>query len=903
MAGDIVDIIKNANSSDRGKFDIKSILSSVGFSLVISVVLIIVFSVLRPRNTVVYAPKVKYADEKHQPPRLSNTPWAWIKPVIATKENDMIDRLGLDAVVFLRFLRMCRNMFIVLSIIGCGAIIPINVIGTNHTTRSSSEGTTNPLLRLTVAGLQGSWLYPHIAFGYVFTFIMLFFIWVNYKAVVRLRQQYFGSDEYQSSLHARTLMLIDLPNKARSDEALQQKAMHLKSPAQFSQAQIGRDVGALPALIEKHDSAVRKLEGVLAKYLKNPAKLPPNRPMCKGHNGQVDAIDYYTSRVQSLEAQIEAARDGNDKLHPRPYGFVSYPSIPAAHGVAKANKSNNDVFLAPRPLDIIWKNMGRPQSTRSTNRFFGNVLFVSLCFLWTVPNALIATFISNIYNLAAVWPWLQGRINAQPTLWAILQGILAPIILGIFFLLLPSIMRRISEWEGSLTRNARERNVFHKLFLFFFINNFLIFSLFNLIFSLVQTTIVVTAQQNTGFSGFWEALKSSQFFNGLANAITSTSTFWIIYVAQRNLGCLLDLVQVWLLFLKWFKRTFLSPSPREMIEWSAPQNFDYASYYNTFIFNLTICLAYATLAPLILPFGLLYFVVSEFTYKYGMLYVSVTKVESGGEFWRILINRLLLVLGFSNLILFVVIWTRVSIFIAIAVAPLAVIIIAFKIFLLKHYDPVFDFYTLHQEQVHRNDLKKDRLRSRFGHPALHQALIVPMVHERSKHLLREVYKGRLNHEDGESSPTIGTDKSPADLANAFEVVPQSDLNFEAYMNRPDFRQAAGLYDSTPRKSSAGSMLSSHMTVRPPYPSMDSEYKERAFDEYSVESGQHSMYGAWPDSSYELSSMPQRPRPATSRQLSELRFDEERDRGQYESQEDLTNLLYDRNDRQVPRRAW
>lgn len=895
----VVDIIKDANG-EKGSFDIKSIASSLIFSLGVSIVLLFVFSALRPRNNVVYAPKVKYADEKHQPPKLDNTPWAWIRPVLSLNEEYMIGRIGLDAVVFLRFLRLCRLFLAIVTVIGCGAIIPINIIATNRLNTDSNEK-TNPLLKLTVSGVYGNWILPHIVFSYIFTLILMFLIWSNYRTVISLRQKYFNSDEYQASLHSRTLMMIDVPRKGRNDTELGRTAMDFKNAAEFSQAQMGRDVGKLPTLIDHHDQAVRKLERYLAKYLKNPAKLPANRPTCKGSNGTVDAIDYFTNRVQSLERQIETARESYDALSSKSYGFISYPSIPVAHGVARANQSKK-LFLAPRPADILWPALTRGSAKRSTNRLFGLVLFVSLCLLWTVPNALIATFISNLYNLGSVWPWFQRQLNTHPTVWAIIQGILGPIILTVFFLILPSIMRRISEWEGSLTRNSRERNVFHKLYLFFLINNFLIFTFFGVLWNFVQTTIVTTAQDSTGFSGFWTALKNSKFFDGLADSIVSTSSFWIIYVSQRNLGCLLDLVQAWGLFLKWFKRTFLAPTPREMIEWSAPQNFEYATYYNTFLYNFVICISYATLAPLILPFGLIYFTVSCFSYKYAMLYVSVTKVESGGAFWRVLINRLLLAAAFSNLVLFLIVWVKITIFTAIAVVPAIALLAIFKIFLVVSVDPKFDYYSTdltsevaHSPAVHHNDQKKDRLRSRFAHPALTQALIVPMVHERSRHLLREVYKGRLHEERAtESTPAVAT---PV-LQEKFELVAPEDLNFDHFKNRPDFADEFGEnIESGDNRSIhttttvAVQHLSPYSDLTPPrrplnrtnsgYSVQDREsplsYKPYTASEYGNDA-ENSVFGG-DESVYELETYRGPPR-----------FDAAEDAMSYASEEDLTKLI-------------
>ena len=45
------------------------------------------------------------------------------------KEQDLVEKIGLDAVIFLRFLRMIRNMFVVLTILGCVILIPVTVVG------------------------------------------------------------------------------------------------------------------------------------------------------------------------------------------------------------------------------------------------------------------------------------------------------------------------------------------------------------------------------------------------------------------------------------------------------------------------------------------------------------------------------------------------------------------------------------------------------------------------------------------------------------------------------------------------------------------------------------------------------------------------------------------------------
>jgi calcium permeable stress-gated cation channel len=253
----------------------------------------------------------------------------------------------------------------------------------------------------------------------------------------------------------------------------------------YAQAHIGRDMGNLPDLLEEHEKAVKRLEKYLAVYLKNPDKLPDKRPTCKpkSMNQKVDAIDYYTvilsnfganfqERVQTLEGQVEAARQSISSRKTTQYGFVSYSSIPSAHIVAKTSKGKHfqgsSVFLASRPSDILWKNLNVPKSRRTTNRIIGNLLFFVLTLAWTVPNALIATFVTNLYNLGAFWPAFGDELARHQKLWAVIQGLLGPIVLAIFFLLLPTVMRRLTAWSGALTKSEREKSVTHKLYFFLY---------------------------------------------------------------------------------------------------------------------------------------------------------------------------------------------------------------------------------------------------------------------------------------------------------------------------------------------------------------------------------------------------------------------------------------------------
>ena len=205
-----------------------------------------------------------------------------------------MDKIGPDAVTYLRFLRMLRWMFTAISICCCGILIPINIYYNTKVTDNSSQ---NTLLLLTIRNVRGVWLWAHVAMTYIITFVVFAFVYIHWNAMVRMRGIWFRSPEYMNSFYARTLMIQGVPKKYQSDEGIRAIFQSMQMPYPTTSVHVGRRVGDLPELIEKHNDAVRELEHVLVGYLKG-GKLGKKRPTVSlggGYGGKkVDAIEYYT---------------------------------------------------------------------------------------------------------------------------------------------------------------------------------------------------------------------------------------------------------------------------------------------------------------------------------------------------------------------------------------------------------------------------------------------------------------------------------------------------------------------------------------------------------------------------------------------------------------------------------
>lgn len=522
------------------QFASSSFLSAIIFSLVFTVVLALAFCFIRPYNNVVYAPRAKHADSKHAPPPVDKGLFGWIKTMIRTKEPELVEKVGLDAAVFMRFTRMMRNMFTALAVVACGILIPLNLVAGSGSTGATGLNALTPIN----TGYSNGSFWGYVVVAYLFDIIICYFLWTNYRAILRLRRAYFDTTEYQRSLHSRTLLLTDIPKSIRSDEGIVRVAEELRSTGDVPRAAIARNVKDLPDLVEEHEEAVRELEKHLAKYLKNPNRLPAKRPTCKvskndkaySKGQEVDAIEYLTARIKELEAEVKEVRLTVDKRNAMSYGFATYNGIADAHDVAYAGRKKGPqgtiVRLAPKPTELIWNNLPLLKKDRKRRNFVNNLWIALLTLAWIVPNVLIAIFLANLNNLGKVWPAFGDSLIAHPTGWAIVQGIVAPAITTAFYYYLPAIFRRLVTKAGDTTKTGRERHVMHKLFAFFMVNNLIVFSLFAAIWTWVSLLIANSGGTEDG----WSLLQNSHPFQHIVSSLIAVSPYWAAWLLQRNLG-------------------------------------------------------------------------------------------------------------------------------------------------------------------------------------------------------------------------------------------------------------------------------------------------------------------------------------------------------------------------------
>ncbi|KAJ7794297.1 hypothetical protein B0H14DRAFT_2392616 [Mycena olivaceomarginata] len=783
--------------------DPEAVYSQVLLMSVVSVATIVAFNILRPNNkassSIIYEPKVKYhVGDSKRPPRIDDSICGWLPPLIHTKEPELVDKIGLDAATFLRFGRLMRWLFTGIAALSCGILIPINVV---YNLKNVDSKGRNLLSMMTIRDVSGNLLFAHVVVTYLITFLIMFCVYTHWGQMVRLRRAWFRSPEYLGAFYARTLTVLHVPKSSQSDAGIKEIFDSIRVPYPTTSVHIGRKVGKLPELIEYHNQTVRELETYLVRYLKG-GKIGRKRPTvriggtCGCGGTKRDAIDFYTYKLKRTEAAIEDYRQHFHEHKPENYGFASMAAVPYAHVVAKllGNKhpKGTDISLAPNPKDIIWENMTKSDGEIARKRMMGFIWLAVVCFFNTIP--LFA--ISILANLAALTTWVPFLAHWQDSstkTFNIVSGILPPAVSGIFGFFLPIIMRSLSQYMGALTQSRLDRAVVARYFSFMVISQLFIFTLVGVIFKSVEQIIVEIGGKKS-FNDIIDNLHT------LPDTINRTyidqSSYWLTFFPLRGFLVLFDLAQIINLVWLSFKTRVFGRTPRDIREWTQPPEFQYAIYYTNILFMGAVGLVFAPLAPLVALAAAVVLWMSSIVEKYQLMFVYITKVETGGRLWNVVINRLLFMVILMQLLMTLTIGLQYGFksFTWISTLPPILFIAVFKIYIDRSFDSAFRYYIptpeeLDAAKIHseRADARANKLEKRFGHPALHADLFTPMLHANMMGLLSQVYQGKISREHAKLGE-YGGQKMDAQVVQGIKIaaIDQRDLEFDPNLYRKNW---------------------------------------------------------------------------------------------------------------------
>jgi hypothetical protein len=658
------------------------------------------FSLLRPRNKAVYEPKLKYAEEPKKPHPISDSPFAWFKPIYEVDEVAEVAKIGVDATIFLRFVRFGARFFGALTLVGVPLMI-VHYFAPAMDRIRTQEGLEVSLHLISIANVaRGSNIFfVHAVLAYLVTayaYYLLYTLWFEY---IELRKFYFSGD-YLHSLRNKVLLFTDNEHMNLPDFQKYLTSLDLRYPPQ--QVLLGRDYSELSTLVQKHLELTCNLEKVLNKFLKDPNHKFSQRPTHKegailGIFGgtEVDSIDFYKKELVDIEERIykERAKRDADFL-PDSSVFVAYPDLIQAHTNAKKlihPFSRNAIyqFFNPHPTvklcpefdDIIWENIGLTPAVKRTRKLIATAIQIGLTIGWVFVGTMLG-YMSNAIN----FDFLPREFSGFGVF---LQSIMVPVFTAILNILLPIFLRRIAILQGVVSVSGVERSALMKYF---------VFQVYQYFIQIGSSTI--PAFVRIFFSGKVDSQQFEALFKALTSNAVASSYFFVTLIASGITFYGIEIIQGAPLVLTFLKKRFLNSTPREEYQLSEAPNFNYLVIYGFLSMAFLTGTSFSLLAPLIVPFCAVTFGVAYMTMKYQLFYVYQTQHESGGIWWPKIFNVVCFSIGlfqatvFGALVVFgTVARSSVSRYPNLMVAPLPFLTFGFWLYCTVMLEPQSQFLS------------------------------------------------------------------------------------------------------------------------------------------------------------------------------------------------------------------
>ncbi|KHN47349.1 Putative membrane protein C24H6.13 [Glycine soja] len=589
--------------------DFTSFLTSLGTSFVIFLVLMIVFAFLssRPGNNVVYYPNriLKGLEGGYK----SRNPFSWIKEAVSSSERDVIAMSGVDTAVYFVFLTTVLSILVLSGVILLPVLLPLSV--TDHgmkaqsKTQTSSNGTFSELDKLSMANItaSSSRLWGFFIACYWVSIVTFVLLWRAYKHVSCLRAEALKSPDVKPEQFA--IVVRDIPHAPQGQTRKEQVDYYFRTiyPETFYRSMIvtdNKEANKIWGSLEKYKKKLAHAEAVY-EGSKTTAKPEGTRPTNKtGFLGlvgkKVDTIQYCNKKINELEARLESEQKVTLREKQQDAAVVFFSSRVVAASASQSLHAQMvdtwSVFDAPEPNQLIWPNLKIKYFQRELRQYLVYFIVALTIFFYMIPITFISAF-TTLDNLVKYLPFIKPIVNIK-ALRTVLEAYLPQLALIIFLALLPKLLLFLSKFEGIPTESHAVRAASGKYFYFTVLNVF------------IGVTIGGTLFK--AFKRIREHPTLDEISSLLAESLPGNATFFLTYVALKFfIGYGLELSRIVPLIIYHLKRKYLCKTEAELKEAWRPGDLGYGTRVPGDMLIVTIVFCYSVIAPVIIPFGALYF--------------------------------------------------------------------------------------------------------------------------------------------------------------------------------------------------------------------------------------------------------------------------------------------------------
>ena len=220
----------------------------------------IVFMILRLRLVRIYRPRSYLVPEKERVPVPPRGLIGWLKPLFGTPNLAFIQKCGLDAYFFLRYLRMLLKIFVPLAVVILPILLPIN----------RYSGAQSGLDRLSISNIAPNHtqhrLWAHLILALFVISWVCFVVYRELRGYIRVRQAFLTSPQHRIRASATTVLVTGIPRKWLTPEAL--SGLYDVFPGGIRNIWINRNFDELADKVTYRDSLAMSLEDAETNLIK-----------------------------------------------------------------------------------------------------------------------------------------------------------------------------------------------------------------------------------------------------------------------------------------------------------------------------------------------------------------------------------------------------------------------------------------------------------------------------------------------------------------------------------------------------------------------------------------------------------------------------------------------------------
>ncbi|THU96938.1 DUF221-domain-containing protein [Dendrothele bispora CBS 962.96] len=614
--------------------------------------------------------------------------WRWVPAVLLSPSEDIIHKNGLDAYMFLRYIKLLIKIFFVYTLLSFAVIVPVDYIGRNDAPSNLERISWTNLKRLE----DQPRFFAHVCIVYVLTFYVIYQIRREMSHFTHMRHQFLLSPSHSSHAQARTVLLTSVPDEIANEHDMRQFASFV--PGGVDKVWVYRDTKELNRWFEERQDACGKLEGAVAGLLKEAMKVwrkrekawkkahknqgkhedgkrkkgdldvdlenqddedglvvpPPSREFLDelvpenkrpkhrtgplGLSGKkVDTIDWCKEEIATLNGKIRQARAKLVEGKSLGSVFILCNLQMGAHILAQCVSYHEplkmiDKWIETHPKDIVWRNLDDGALEMRWRYLVSWLAMVGLIIAWSFPAVFIGT-LSKVEGLCQSVQFLRWICDdLSETVQSIIQGVLPPVLLAALFALLPLILRALAWYECIPRYSLISISVYRRLFVFLLIHGFLVVTLSSGITQAIEAIIA----------------NPTSTLQSLANQLPGASIFFLSYMITQGLaGAGMALVQLVPLIIHYFRKFFMGRTPRQAfaVTFRMP-SIDFGETLPRLSLLATIAFAYSVLNPLINFLALISYVMMYLAYKFLFLQVmdQPDQSETGGLYFPMAMSNL-----------------------------------------------------------------------------------------------------------------------------------------------------------------------------------------------------------------------------------------------------------------------